>query len=538
MKQALKIKVLAASLLLLAAIGMSANANNATVFADTDSTIVDNTTERSITIHKSAGTAAQATGKRAKDDVATGTTADAPTDNSTPLANVPFKIQKIAPLANKSDASIVATDSSTYTVSKEFTGVTGTEFDATTGVKNSQYGIYKQVLGNDSSVDGLYLVTELASPSITTRTSAFIVKVPQPKDNVNESTDGSVTYDVNVYPKNEIVSTELNPTIAFPGQDGGADSQSASGMSQTQFTYKYTINTPKDISSASELSFANKDISTHFFNSYLNNLDITQARDVTVSGEDATGSQVKKLVYSTDFEVNQSGQIKVSLTKAGMAKVATSEKIIVTVPVTARSFAATDNTPATTQVPSNYTVTYTDSVGVTTTGSPAEPATIYFGNLNAKVVDSDGVGISGATFRVATSLQNAKSGKWVNLMKLVGTYGQTAPATVTSDADGNISLDGLQVDPTNKTQTYYLVQTIAPAGYDRDSGIREVTAAADTDLDATFVDSKSFLPDFPLSGSKMNLYMMIAAALLVIIAGTLIVVYNNRRRHSDHHSAR
>lgn len=166
---------------------------------------------------------------------------------------------------------------------------------------------------------------------------------------------------------------------------------------------------------------------------------------------------------------------------------------------------------------------------------------VYFGNVNAKVVDNNQSPLSGATFHVVASLADAKAGKWLQLSKLKDddtNYGITEPVILTSDADGNVSLTGLQVDSTTKEQKYYLVQTNAPSGYDRDSGIREVTASADTVLDATFVDSKSFLPNFPLSGSKMNLYLIIVAALLVVIAGALIVVYNSRRRHGDHRSAR
>lgn len=242
MKRKFMIRALFMSLLLLATVGLTTSVKQATVFADTVDATIDDSSTRSITIHKYAGTAAQATGKN---ESATGTTTDAPASTSTPVANVQFTIQKVVPKTGETSDSIVASNPDTYQMS-------GDPFKGSTNAD----GTYKQNLGTGTDVDGLYLVTELASLSIATPTPAFIVSVPQVNADATSGTNNSVNYDVNVYPKNEVVSTTLNPTIAFHstldnplGTTDNPDTQMTSTMSQGHVIYKYTIDTPTDITS-------------------------------------------------------------------------------------------------------------------------------------------------------------------------------------------------------------------------------------------------------------------------------------------------
>lgn len=108
----------------------------------------DEVTQRKLTIHKYSNPTDA--------EEATGTSEDEKKidDTNKPLANVTFKIQQVKPIAGSTSSTIIASDSTTYTLSgseqKKTTGLTGTvEFD----------------FGSTSANDGVYLVTEVSNPS-------------------------------------------------------------------------------------------------------------------------------------------------------------------------------------------------------------------------------------------------------------------------------------------------------------------------------------------------------------------------------------
>lgn len=532
MKKNFNFKTLAIGFLTLATIGLTSwgsyqlsSATNQTVQAattDTDSvsSIGDDTSTRAITIHKYAGSVEEATGKNAK---ATGTTADAPTGNQTPLANVGFSAQKVTAVNGASRSTIKPTDSATYT----------TIGDPISGTTNTN-GVVNLDLGTGTAADGLYLITEATSTSIKTATTPFLVQVPQSVAGSTVGKNGSLLYDVNVYPKNSVVNTDLNPVEGF-ASDTTANAKvttTTSVMSGGQVVYNWVINTPADLATATNFVFS--DLIDQNYSKIVSVSNITGyyvKADGSIGTLDIGNNDAKKDFLTFDNTSNSSEPLTVTFTPQGIAKAAGSQQIIIRVPAK-----VTMPSAAVMQATNKFTISYTNALNITKTAESTSNPTTVFGNINLKkIAASDKSPLAGATFKLADSIAHAKAGQWIK--DYSSNYAQDDLA-VTSDANGNVQFFGLQVDPTSKTKDYYAVETNAPAGYDRDNKIYKVTAAQDTTVDATIADESSsdILPNFPLSGSKMNLYIMMLAALLVVIAGTLLIIYSNRKRHNDHGS--
>lgn len=286
--------------------------------------------------------------------------------------------------------------------------------------------------------------------------------------------------------------------------------------------YVMSINTPADIYddvAGTEKYAAQFIINAPLDNSKSNGFSVDGwGNSFNVTGYILKNDNSKQTLQggNEDFEVMDNGNnLSIRLTQSGMKLAAGSNKIIFNVPekvnVSSASMVSLLN---------SYTVSYAgyaDKSAKTYSVVKDQEPTLYFGNIDVSKENESGEKLQGATFRVATSEENARSHTWVG------------PA-ITTDANGKGEFVGLAVDPESKTKNYYLVETAAPTGYERDHQIHEVTAKQDTDLDVTITDSKSLLPDFPFTGSRFNLYLMVIIALLVIGAGISLYVYQNKHR--------
>ncbi|WP_054749988.1 SpaH/EbpB family LPXTG-anchored major pilin [Lacticaseibacillus thailandensis] len=306
----------------------------ATVTAATtkNAVVADDTSTRSITLHKYTGQPAKNTdGKEPSAD-------DVPAD-AKPLAGISFTVQKVTKVAGK---TFDASDASTYTVDSSFTKQTATtDGDGTANID----------LGVGTSADGYYLVTELPSDAVKTAAAPFIVHVPM--THVDATTgDKSLQYDVNIYPKNEVDtdSMNLNPTKTF--DDGTTEDSVKSGAA---VSWDLSIDRPSDIhgsgvetagntsSTVTNADGSTTTTDTTTYKTYASELKMTDKLDddlmtykdvskVVISSPNSNGGMTDTaLTADTDYKVTTakadgSTTVTVELTDDGIKKLAAAPK--------------------------------------------------------------------------------------------------------------------------------------------------------------------------------------------------------------------
>ncbi|MFD1429214.1 SpaH/EbpB family LPXTG-anchored major pilin [Lacticaseibacillus mingshuiensis] len=508
--------------------------NGQSTIAAGSSLVSDDTSTRSITIHKYSGTTPTT--------AATGTTADADSIDTTvhkPLSGIKFTVQKVTPVNGAKNMS--AADATTYT----------TDGDATTTAATDDDGTTVADLGTGTSADGYYLVTEVASAAVATPTDPFIVHVPLTIAGVSGG-DATLAYDVNVYPKNDTENITLNPNKTFPDSSKAESVKVGSDVS-----WNLQVDTPKDIYTAgseeddSDAIYAKDLTISDPINS--KTLAFKSVDSVKAIAEDGTATDLVET--DDDYTVSHSSDVTgydvvmISLTKSGMKKAAGSKNIVVQLTTTIQDVTSDASivntfdsfyTPSTGGTPTHESTTPGDPTNPSDPGNPTDPKDpnkpdtpdpddpgdnpeVVYGNVDILKTDdtSDATPLANATFKLAASEQDAKDGKWI-------TDNDGNVISGTTKADGTLEFTGLLVDPTTKTQKYYLVETDAPAGYNVDGTVHEVTAQADTTLDATIKDSDNLLPNLPMTGSDARLLILVTASVLIVGSGSMI--YIKRRK--------
>lgn len=507
-------------------------------------TAEDNTSARTITLHKYTESATPST------DKLTGTTADAskvPSD-SKPLQGIKFAVTKVEKVSGK---TLSAADSSTYTVDTSFTAMAVTSDADGKAVAN---------VGIGKAADGYYLVVEKASKLVATAAAPFIIHLPQTTKNASTG-DMTLLYDVNVYPKNKVDddAVALNPekfvqdAQAAGAADGEAPEVSAtSTMQGGMIVWDLVVTRPADIQTtddsgkttyASKLILSDPLITknlTYGGYSYIYMLapDGTKTKLETTDYDDSE-APVGKLKVDGDYSV-----AAFALTDAGIKKFAAQPEgtklvIPVATTITADTTGKIVNTfdtyykgTATTQVIHEHSGTskpLTD--GATDEMKPTKPTSadtsapvVYTGNVDIQKTDEDGNHLANATFTLYKTEADAKAGS--NPVK----DGNGRVMTAVSGSDGVAQFVGLYVDPTTQQQDYYAVESDAPVGYDLNGGVFKVTAKRDTSVDATVKDHDNAFPNLPLTGKNGQLLLYGLAGLLIIIGGAGVVIA--KRRHA------
>lgn len=499
-------------------------------------TAEDNTSVRSITLHKYTESATPST------DALTGTTADAskvPSD-SKPLQGIKFTVTKINKVSGK---DLSAADSSTYTTDTDFTALTVTSDAAGKAVAN---------VGTGKAADGYYLVTEKASKLVATAAIPFIVHLPQTTKNASTG-DMTLVYDVNVYPKNKVDydAVALNPE-KFVQDSAGKETTATSTMTGNYVLWDLVVTRPADISTtddngkttyASKLVLSDPLITNNltyigFDTAYMLAPDGTKTTGVN-EWFDTTNAQTNKLPVDGDYSV-----AAFALTAAGIeafAEQPEGTKLVIPVATTinANTTGKVSNTfdtyykgTATTQVIHEHSGTskpLTD--GATDELKPTKPTSadtsapvVYTGNVDIQKVDEDGNNVANATFKLYKTEADAKAG--TNPVQ----DGNKKVMTAVSGSDGIAQFVGLQVDPDTQEQDYYAVESDAPVGYDLNGSVFKVTAKRDTDVDATVKDHDNMFPNLPLTGANGRLLLYGLAGLLIIVGGVGVVLAKRRRQ--------
>lgn len=513
----------------------------ATAVAASSALVADDTSVRSITLHKYSGT--PATGNQGEPSTTI-------PDDAKPLGGISFTIQKVSHVAGK---AFDVTDDSTYTVDPSFA-----EKTATTAADGS----VKTELGTGTSADGYYLVTEQESAAVKEAAKPFIVHVPMTHTDATTG-DKSLQYDVNIYPKNQIdeESMNLDPTKTFA--DGSTEDSVKTGAA---VSWNMTINRPSDIHDSGVVTAGNKTetvtnadgskttTDTTKYKTYASELKLVDtltdklmtykdiSKVVISSPNDKSGMTDAELTKDTDYKVTTSNAggkttVTVELTDAGIKKFAAASadsKLVATIDTAV-------NADSDAKIVNNFDTYYKGTITPgqenheTTTPGPDNPEhpttpTVYFGNVDVDKTDEDNKPLANAVFTLYPTKEDAEKGT----NPITDKDGNVV--TAKTDNTGKAEFTGLEVsknaDADGKHEkTYFLVETDAPSGYDVDQKVHEVTATQDTTTDATVVDTDNILPNLPLTGSQARILLYAFTTVLIVAGGTGVYVMKRRQRN-------
>ena len=187
-----------------------------------------------------------------------------------------------------------------------------------------------------------------------------------------------------------------------------------------------------------------------------------------------------------------------------------------------------------------------DPYGGATWQTVADEKTVYTYGIQVKKTDGADKPLSGAQFTLSTDKEGAQTINFVadaNGVYHKAEAGETGAATVSVDANGELTLSGLNVG------TYYLTETKAPGGYNKLSAPIEITitdaknangdAAPDGIVDdegattgyvqATVVNTQGFV--LPTTGG-MGTALFTIAGVVLMGASVLVLALFVRRRSS------
>ncbi|QBO34969.1 hypothetical protein EQG49_00170 [Periweissella cryptocerci] len=530
-----------------------------TTTASAASDVRDDTSERSITVHKyQRGTTATTDG-----ETTAGIGNEKGIDGAKPLANVPFVTVKIAPATGKTGsdidlsklesgadlAAITAGETAgNYTVVGASTNYTG---------KTDEDGSYKFELGTGKAADGYYITSELASKSVKAPHAPTLVALPR-------TIDDKLVYDVQLNPKNDIVNDlSVNKFIENSKLEGA--------YAGSTKTYTFAANAPAGLSDSINGSIvtAKKFELLDALNanlSYAGNLKFAVGKVSDGDTELSTATPIS-LNAGTDYTIAAptgfGGVLKIDFTSAGMTKVANA---VATTGEDAKLLTSFDTTVKAdsklTGLIANYlTVDYTNANGVemdkttvpgtptftqdTPVPDPLYPKTTVTENVPEIALGGfDGVKedekskepIAGAKFKIAASQADATAGNYLRYKSATDEtiltpkdsgYAAGTDIELTSNADGEFSLGGLSVDGKLGTD-YFVVETHAPKGYDRISDpvkVHVTIATLDGKVDQEFLDAKQTI--LPMTGTNLALAGLALVA-IVGAGGAFILNKNNK----------
>ncbi|WP_159722922.1 SpaH/EbpB family LPXTG-anchored major pilin [Enterococcus sp. CSURQ0835] len=527
--------------------------------------IADNTSQRSITVHKYKIDSADELKNVTDRD--TGELNPDKVKNLAPLKGVEFTIQKVTP---KNGASL--TDPTKQKEGTDYELVDGTAKKVSTG----DDGTATFDLGKGAANDGLYIVTETGKTyedatgthAITKPADPFFVYVPQTK----RGTTDSLLYDVNVYPKN-IMSTKLNPKKTVEGQAG------FSNKAGVPFNWYGTIDVPDglyyqvkkgetyyDVNDQKQVAANDMDVYATEFGIddqlsdqlQFNSLKVQYTTDGKTWTDLKAGAQGETKENSTgDYLITQNGQkVSVDFTNTGLKNLV--DQKAKNVRVVYNTTAKDDNFSGVIQntiTPRYHTPGLPPTPPENIPSIPEYPTGGFDILKNAEdKKDKDGnlEKLSGAEFKIATSEDNAKAGTFVQ-----NKAGKDLSAT--SGADGVASFDGLELNipdnmkgdnaPKDTTRTftkdYWIVETKAPSGYELLKTPQKVTISTTATYDdqgkitavkgtftkdateATVTDKPK--TDLPFTGGQGLLLIIIIASALGVAGVTGIYISNKKK---------
>lgn len=449
------------------------------------------------------------------------------TNPTGPIGGVVFNVCKIDNITSLGDASNVgwaqvrglnalSTPPLTGTVAGHDTStvfpVSGCQ-SVTTGLAGTpEHGITPTLSG---LAVGAYLVTETSAPAGVVKGDPFIVTLPTPADNTGGvSNTGRWEYNVNVYPKN-LKSTVPTKTIGDQPGNGvvlGQDidytiSQVVPGLDPNKVYTKFVVTDALD----TKLDYKANTVVVKY-----NGTTLTAGTDYTL---DTTGDVITVSLIATtpgtppapnSIPIAAGGTLTVDFTATANATGEISNKAIVN-------------------------VNDLDFDGDGTPGTETPEVKTRWGNLlGEKINAGDTMKLGGAEFAVYMTGDTD------------GTCAAAVPAdiatltpvtTVTSAANGSISIPGLWVGDTNDNVTnrcYILQETKAPAGYVLPTGAAALTSVnitVGTVNVATFdiKNDQQIVPGLPLTGGDGQMLLMVVGGSLLLLGAAGVFMRVKRR---------
>lgn len=427
------------------------------------------------------------------------------TSGLTPLPGVTFQVQKV----NTIDLSTNAGWQSANTLSGVFNpanpdaSVLGAGY--TLGTGTSLVTDAAGIAAFTGLPVGLYLVKETSYPAGVTPSAPFLVSVPL-TDPTNKD---AWVYNVHVYPKNSITAATKTVQDATAVKLGDPVVWTIKGdIPNDAIIDGYKITDKLD----TKLSYVPTAVVT-----MTDGTTITAGTDYNVTFDAATNTVA--VVFTP------AGRLVLAAHNAGQVQVV--------INTTVNTIGEIANEAIVYPNDHSFNVLPGEPGGPIVT----PPVITKWGNITLEKINEKGAALAGASFSVYTSAADAKAG--TNPVTLGGqtvfTVGANGQLTITglrySDwADGAAVAPG---DP--KYRTYYLVETVAPSGYELLAEpisflVTSATTAVGVDLQVKNVPSNGGF-QLPFTGGPGTTFLYGAG--ILIMAGAVLLLVRNRRANSN-----
>lgn len=480
------------------------------------------------------------------------------TDSNPPIAGIQFDVYELTPVANAPETPPSDKDGWTYTrVDNELTvKKDSTEYKYTLTLKDPDRGPnektdtngelkytnlpagYYYVEENLGASDG-YKVQGLGNEgkTVTSAAKPFIVAVPM----TNSAGDGWNT-DVHVYPKNQGLNPEKEPDV--PSINVG-----------DKVKWTITANVPSDIADYQKFDVIDE------LDKRLNFVD----GSVQVVGLDASGNELITLINPDDFGVQHSDatdtakeKIVVSLTAEGITKLASTngiEKVAISFDTTVNGNINSDEEN---EIKNDATIEFDN--GSTTDSDKTPISEVHTGEIKIDKTYSGGTVAESAQFQLAKTAENAEDGEYLRvILDSTNTYIVDIVAPGESEYDaakpwvalpshadtgenlglvGDVfyvaSFEGLKTyteSGGNKDfESYYLVETKAPEGYNLLDGPLEVTfTEADSNTKHVHTETVENKRGFTLPNTG-GIGTIVLVVFGIILIGLAIILTMNKRK--------
>ncbi len=376
--------------------------------------------------------------------------------------------------------------------------------------------------------DGVYLLVERNSPKIVKPLDPFYVVIPDRDPVTNET-----IYEVTINPKNE-----LKPTIKIEKDVISIGNNEASVNAYEDHTWIIGTTIPEDIA----------DGKSYIVTDTLDNrLDYVGNLKAFLENKE-TAANPLQLTLGTDYNVTltdvdslsdgkPSDSFKVELTAEGMAKIANAigdnkySDYMLRIYFDAKINA---NATMATQIPNQAAVEYINAAEEVLEKESDKPY-VYTGGINLLKVDSEDNSkvLPNAVFEVYRTATADEVGAGIDgLTELPGLVGKFVKVsffdnkalegekvtTVTSDENGKIAIYGLAYG------TYYLLETDAPAGYNKIGDTVELTIndLSHNDDKAIVIENESGVV-LPETGGIGTTIFTVLGISLIALAGVLLI---------------